>query len=756
MIKPVISLKEELGDFLLRKGFLKTEVLLDYWYVLSNENLTVLVDTIRPRIVQIFAHGRLGTFQMLLYNPKGDTEMGHGLWGIVPAAYFGVLRGGYLPAKANLKRFLPFKHTKRPGASPVTTNFPRKVSFDPDKKLLSMEGIVLHEEDGASSVMTSHFEVRLDGNSLRIHVEYPKDAWRTELICQLYPLYRRYINEIDGSTGILNYEECFQALLGNKLTLVDSEGQMPKLTIESEKQAIQVASVRDLEMNGAFLLEVSVVGKVMDDNITFTFEPSPTTLLVNPQLGADEEQKIRIYSDEKPELYVDGVKVNCDLRKTSSDCWDGKIKLKHGRHVLTARTRSGKSVRQVFAFGNPYDSILKVADALLKIQYKDPPLKGLFPTKYWIDTLEPCHLPDGVVCLSYQPRVAYILAAASILTGSRKYIDAAYEMLEAVKEKSHILDDGSILPPPDLYIDGSPYERMYYGSKPGPGRINDCVRPLNHSEYLKAGLFSYKAYKHLGDDEKARKSLEYAARYTGTLIHMQQSNGAIMERYMYYTLEVTLPRYFRVPLFIEVFTLADLMDREGITVIGSERLRKCCKDQIAFLDSQPDSVFHILAGSEAMPNSLSHLASFCTGHLMRLIVMGENEKIRRRAEQSFKLAMMMSHCYIDKPLYYLAEAPAFPPLPPGKMSMFDYQTTHLGLAVKKYLGGDLGDVGVVVAEYTWGDRIGDMILENGAICPWQIDVPGYYYRKMDNSQPDCETASHGLMSYRYVTGEILI
>jgi len=198
------------------------------------------------------------------------------------------------------------------------------------------------------------------------------------------------------------------------------------------------------------------------------------------------------------------------------------------------------------------------------------------------------------------------------------------------------------------------------------------------------------------------------------------------------------------------------MDEEGVTVIGSERLRKCCRDQISYLNQQPSSRFLTLAESEAMPSSLSWLACLCEGFIMRLINSSEDKGARLRAEQSFKLAMMMSHCYIDKPLYYLAEACAIPPLPPGKMSMFDYQTTHLGLAVKKYLGGGLGDIGEVVAEYSWGDRLGDMILENGAICNWEIDVPGYYYRKLDISTPDCEAASHGLMSYRYVTGEVLI
>jgi hypothetical protein len=163
---------------------------------------------------------------------------------------------------------------------------------------------------------------------------------------------------------------------------------------------------------------------------------------------------------------------------------------------------------------------------------------------------------------------------------------------------------------------------------------------------------------------------------------MQQSDGSLMERYMYKSLEVTLPRPFPIPLFIEVFTLADLMDEEGVTIIGSERLRKCCRDQMSYLNQQPSSRFYTLAGSEAMPSSLSWLAGLCEGFIMRLINSSEDKGARLRAEQSFKLAMMMSHCYIDKPLYYLAEACAYPPLPPGKMSMSDYQTSHLGLAVK--------------------------------------------------------------------------
>jgi hypothetical protein len=307
--KQVMGLEAELGSFLEERGFLRTGVLLDNWYVLSNKNLTILVDTIRPRIVQVFAHGSLGTFQMMLYSPRGDWEMGSGLWGIIPVFQLGKLRGGYLPGETELKRFFPLRHSHNPETpASLLPNFPKEVIFDAEGNRLTMRGVTFYEEDGKQSFVVPFLEVQLGGNILKLHVEYPKDAWRTEVLSQWYPLYGRWVDEVEGADGMLNYDEGFQALFSKRVTLIDRHGRMPRVTITSQRHVLQISSRRDYEMKGAFRLDVSAIGKVRVDDISFEFTPNPVTLLLNPQINAGRPQPVIVYSEEKAQLLVDGKK----------------------------------------------------------------------------------------------------------------------------------------------------------------------------------------------------------------------------------------------------------------------------------------------------------------------------------------------------------------------------------------------------------------------------------------------------------------
>ena len=87
-------------DFLPRDDlswFPRTQKLMEAWFVLSNEDISVVVDSVKPRILQVFAHGRFGRLQQIIYGTNGHERYA-GLWGIVAAYY------------PEGKRFLPFIH----------------------------------------------------------------------------------------------------------------------------------------------------------------------------------------------------------------------------------------------------------------------------------------------------------------------------------------------------------------------------------------------------------------------------------------------------------------------------------------------------------------------------------------------------------------------------------------------------------------------------------------------------------------------
>ena len=56
----------------------KTRKLLEAWYLLAGENVAALVDTVKPRISKLFAFGKFGTLQQLLYDVDCYQEAGRG------------------------------------------------------------------------------------------------------------------------------------------------------------------------------------------------------------------------------------------------------------------------------------------------------------------------------------------------------------------------------------------------------------------------------------------------------------------------------------------------------------------------------------------------------------------------------------------------------------------------------------------------------------------------------------------------------
>lgn len=752
--KPLISSDEELGTFLRQRGFLATRQLLRDWYMLSSDEVTVLIDALRPRIVHLCAHGRLGTFQQLLSTPAGDREMGNGLFGIIPAIHYGH-REWWEQRNMTPARYLPFGRGEDKVALKAWP--PRAVHLDPEQLSLRLEGLTYVREGTMEQLAGGDFEVRLEGRRITLRTTHPAGLWNSELLSRWFPAYNAYVNEEGGVRDAISYAEGLDVLLGRSIVLCDTWNQMPRVRITSQRRALRIHAYRDEHYSGAFALDVSVLGSTAEDEVTLEMLPTPVTVVVNPMVNADRPQRLRVYSEVEPAPTVDGVPRDLAWEQTEEGTWDTDATFSPGKHHLTVEANGVIAVRDIYAAGDPRRLIEKSGRVVRSLQFEEGGVAGLFPTEYWTALTQP--RPDkgqGYVCLSYMPRANYILAAAALVTGDLTFAEAGLRNLEATEDHSRVLDDGSIFVPPDLNAWGEPYIRLSQGREPGPDALNDECRPLNHSEYLKAGMFLYHAFKSLGDEANARRCLEYAARYTGTLVHMQQEDGRVCERYMYPTLEVTNPRYFPCPMFVEVLTLIELMKREGIEVIGAERLRQFVERQIEFLDAQPGSIFRTLHGSEASPNSLSWLAFMCEGFLMRNILRPGDDATRRAIEDYFILSIMMSHSYITMPTYYLAETCTVHDRPCVKTSMSDIQSSHLGMCMAKYFGGPLGEVGRLVADYSWLNRIADTVLENGALHGYTTEVPGVHLRGEEYGAPDCDFAGHGFMSCCWAVGEPLV
>ena len=82
--EPLIPEEEPIAEYFKERGWFKTEKLLDSWFMLSNHSISVLVDTVKPRIVNIFTHGRYGTLRALLYDSGWNAAMSNWLFGILP------------------------------------------------------------------------------------------------------------------------------------------------------------------------------------------------------------------------------------------------------------------------------------------------------------------------------------------------------------------------------------------------------------------------------------------------------------------------------------------------------------------------------------------------------------------------------------------------------------------------------------------------------------------------------------------------
>ncbi|MFH1006172.1 MAG: hypothetical protein V1800_01555, partial [Candidatus Latescibacterota bacterium] len=138
--KPVLPFGKPIAEHFREAGWFRTEKLLSSWYMLSNDHISVLIDTVKPKIVNVFVHGRYGTLRALLYDTGWSSAMSDWLFGIVP-----VYEKDGVP-------FLPLKY-----GSVVTE--PDAVAFDPADNRLTMKGIQFFPSDRKGAPIDSALSV---------------------------------------------------------------------------------------------------------------------------------------------------------------------------------------------------------------------------------------------------------------------------------------------------------------------------------------------------------------------------------------------------------------------------------------------------------------------------------------------------------------------------------------------------------------------------------------------------------------------
>lgn len=151
--------------------FMKTENLLNAWYVLSNKNVTVLVDATKPRILKIWTHGIFGTLQNIIYDVKPE-EQSLGMWGLIPQ----YVKEG--------RSFLPF----RVGEGGFSIPEKDKIFFKPGKNRIIFKSIPTWDESGTDGEPID-FSVSLDGANIKVEVNASRHAEGTKIWSSFYPLY---------------------------------------------------------------------------------------------------------------------------------------------------------------------------------------------------------------------------------------------------------------------------------------------------------------------------------------------------------------------------------------------------------------------------------------------------------------------------------------------------------------------------------------------------------------------------------------
>ncbi len=760
--KALFPFEESVHDFFKSRGWFNTEKLLSSWYMLSNDHVSVLIDTVKPKIVNIFVHGRYGTLRALLYDANWEVAFSNWLFGILPTYQ----RAGihYFPLKFGARISEPDAVEFDPLAKRVTMKglrfFTGHVNTDPIESAISVDGYeqgrgkIDYKED---TTTRADWIIQLNDDGIEMGMTWPHGTENPRWLTFWHPLF----THVDSGQAI-DYKGNTVIKIKDVVTFVDDQGRMPKLAIDSNGSEIRVYPRSEDSLRGAYRLPVEITPSATG-TMRIRLTPNPVTLDINPYINADIPQPVTVFAGERPILGIDGKAMTAEVAETRKGIWTGKITVSDGEHFITAGTSRGSTLRRVFAHGDIREKMRKVGEAYLKLQYKDGPLEGLFPYCYLVDTLEPVFRWWGAnegTCMSYAIRIVWLLAGLYEYLGDDRYKEAMFKKLQAHYDKCHIFEDGSVMPPCDLQPDGS----LVPGSEEWP-------RPWNQFEAVMAYTMAYRVFTRHGEKKRAMKCLEWAAGYAKTLINMQRPDGGLHERYRFGTFTPCHENVFPMPQSLGLTEYIQVSEEENVNFLGMtpQRLRKFIADQLRYARSLPPHDLKMLSGAEASGNSSAWFVGFSAGRMLTRYVAPEDIRADDKISvDCAKLSVYLSAFYPDYPHFYMiqgavsvAQAIAvslsartgdtiteWGPRLMGKGDMDDFQAAFMGLALLRHRNDDIG---LLLIRYAFAGRLATAILDTGAVCECEIDVPGYRFKQTEYTMADVDAATIGVALFHYAT-----
>ena len=727
------------------KSFLKTDELSKGWYLLSNRDVTVLIDTIKIRIYRIFVHGKFGTIQQIIYDTDG-YEQTKGYWGCLPYIHIGN------------EIFYPFYHS---------FDFykydcpPGEVILDQANNTLTLKGIYFISENFEKSravIIGGAMEIKLINHEIKIKVKYPLSAHKTGIHVCLYPLYDQI--EADGRKDTIEYLTGKNVVGPRNVLLCDSKGRMPAICLSSKNQSLNMTAERDLARGEAYKLHVDFLGWALDDEFSILLINNPVMIDIAPLSFAGHTQKMIFYCNEKPEVFINNILADIEVKKAhSKNMYTANMSLGEGAYKLKVQTSFGKTERDIWIVGDWRDKVLATGKAVKNVQFKHKPVLGVFPHNIAIKDCTAC--PSGskvgnekekafsVSYVEYGIREVHSLVASSVISGDKTYLELAKTGMSSLRNLGYLREDGGRLAIHTMHEDGSiNMETAQY------------LRPASFGNIISSYLSCVKGYRYFNDNNGARECLEWASEYAITLLAMQHENGCFFERYHYPDLEVSNNNVFGAtvcPWLIFVWELSEEINcfNEKLSV----RLKKMCIRAADFLLNLKPSLLRISGAEGEHVNSMEAQYSASVLCLIKFLYTGDIQ-YKKYAEDLYIKGVLQNNMYIDQAdnflfpcnwwhSIYFVEKGSYPPGLIGKGGMFDLTLSETSIALKKYLNLGFADT---IMKTVLASRIASGLFENGLPCVYQVSVPNFFYRNEIVTE-DCDFGGIGMAGIYFVLTE---
>jgi hypothetical protein len=696
--------------------YMHTQKLLESGFLLANENISVNIDTVKPRILGIYAYNKFGRLHQLVYDTD-FMEQFKGQWGIIPQYH------------ENGQLCLPFLHDNYlRGKDTYNSYKPSKVVFDAENNLLKLEGIRMYDENNKEHDSID-FYVQLVNDTILLKVKFPQDVDKKRIHLPWYPLYDKYITG-DGEEHFIEYYNYgfegeyfpyFKKDIGKALTLKDHHSGQAGLRIEARNGSIELVSATEPALG--HILKLSTDVECADDmmEIDIHLLKNPITVSCNPYYSVNDDIKLDIEFEKEaaPDNF------DCDYPISDGQICVGKG-CEKGEHNVTLRYKDYILKNKFYVVENPENKILKMADACRSFLWKEGKMKGIVPQGFDLETLEARPL-SNFYYISHGMRIVPVLNAAALLKEDISYTEEAYNIIKRVIEISHKGEDGSIFTP--ICFDGD-----------GKAASTNGSRPSDQGIIIKGLLYCAESFQYFGKGDSAVECLKKAYGYFETLKKMQCEDGSFWSAYHYPSAEPNLScgEYKGTvnTWCMQLWNLAQLMRK---LEIGKEdkyiQVNEIMSFIERFVDSQikkSPSIMEICGGGEDPANFGDALNTVATYFAMKYMLSGD-ERYKEYARQALYKAWLTSCFYVDMPeyfsLYGFSELGQFYNQPNGLMSFGGMHCLTI-IESNMFCYTNLGiEMGLDVARYVYTDRLATFVKDNGGIYAAVFKSPNYFHRE---------------------------